>query len=309
MLSKPRCKKLEVLLSPGEDCEFSGETIETKFGSCLVKIEFAEKEIMTILADDEIKALSLWEAFLSIYVAQAFCFGYFFPIDSVNLHEANESNSNTSVGHWEYWRNNMTGLFFSDSGFVNHLSLGDYHTLRKLLHEDTLAEYKKLNDVLIILTNGFWYQSANTQLPVDMRCAGLIQCFENLGLYIAKTCGEEDIRLANKHKNSNNLLSASMKYLIKKYHLPSLFNDATDDIALDEFTRRAIGTRNKMMHFDVFMTGGFLSSIECTYYARILHIYFRYILLSLVGVEVSELANSRIENWQERLANLKMKDV
>ena len=148
-------------------------------------------------------------------------------------------------------------------------------------------------------------------MPSEVRCAGFIQCFQPLGKYIEDR-NDEDMKsvldsLSLWRKKSS--LANRLRYVFVKYPLPSLFNNTSDINALDEFTKKATGTRGRVMHFEVDkdiedtfiqLRDGEESGAECARYARVLHIYFRYVILKLIGVDTSHSANTRIKYWLDK---------
>jgi hypothetical protein len=54
------------------------------------------------------------------------------------------------------------------------------------------------------------------------------------------------------------------------------------------------------MHYDIEMEiEKYFTPVECAGYLRLLQIYYRFVLLKLLGKDVSQKANEQIKKWKD----------
>ena len=291
----PKCKKIEVSLIPGDNkiLTIPGNAFKFTYNSYNIEVNFCGIETITITSNNDIKAELLWSTFLNIHMLQAFGIGYFYKIDGIAFSDSETESSENLEKYANNILSNLVGFFNSSEDFRDkNLSLFESNTINELLNETIITEFTQIYQDLKIIFNGFWYQSADTKIPVDIRCANIIQCFEHFGRYIAKKYGEM----------VQSGLSDNIKHILKKYPLSYLLNNSLDEAIIDSFTLKTSNTRNRIMHYDICIKNDFFSEIECAGYSRVLHIYFRYVVLKLLKMEGGSLAseaNDQIEKWQQ----------
>ena len=297
----PYCKRLEVVLSSSGFFALPGVLYEFSYESFSISVELCGAEKIVIASDAQVDAFSLWEVFLKVHMMQSFGMGYFYRIERAVFSDSSTASNDELETYAESCIDLMAIFYNPAKDFRDdNLSLFDSQSLGELFRNDVFVKFDAMYNEVLILFHGFWMQSADTNMQVDIRCAGIIQCYEHFGKYIAKRLKKED---ELKGKNGS-YLSNCMKLLLENYPLPGLFKNSCDKDSMDRFTKKASCSRNRIMHFDIYMKERkYFSGVECAGYARILHVYFRYVVLRLIGIDRSDSANVRIrvrQKWMEQ---------
>lgn len=281
----PACKRLVATLNPNCILPVSSDDFEFKYCSFTISIKTHGMQTVLVTSDDEVEAEQLWSAFLAIHTLQAFGIGYFYQIDTIEFSNSITGGEEALEQYAGFCRKHLLTYYTSSKDFKGvSLSLVVNENLNQLLCATVVNKFNHLYEKLTIIFTGFWYQSADTRLTVDLRTAFIIQCFQHLGSHI--------------DSDSKKSLGASLTYVFENYPLPCLFENSTANQKLDKFVKMLVDTRNRIMHFDIYANENhILNGAECAYYARVLHIYFRYVVLNLLDVDTAIMANRRIEQW------------
>ena len=249
----PNCKRLETILYPNGLLEMPGFIFNFSYDSYSINIEMCGVERIVIESDTEVDANSLWRVFQLIHLAQAFGAGYFYRVEKLSLLNSINASIYELETYAKYCINEMVTFYKPAGDFRNgNLKIFDTQEFGELFSDDVFNKFDAIYNDLLILIHGFWLQSADTNMPVDIRCAGIIQCYEHFGRYVAKKTDKvEELKELKTEKGSD--LSNHIKFLLKNYPLPALFDNAKDTFSMDSFTKKASNSRGRIMHFDIDM--------------------------------------------------------
>lgn len=216
--------------------------------------------------------------------------------------------------------NQQESAFFHSADFMQggNNTLIDFY---KILNSDLFHKWMSLKEELDIIHNMFLYTVADIKLPIDIRCAQLVELFEGLSELIHKKYPDFSLNPIQKEKNKKeSKLKFRLLSTIEKYGL-SLFSEELSCIK-NELGTALVNTRNRIAHIKREQKKPYLEDDENLFYSIKLSILYRIVLFDLLGVidEVDKdnldkyiaKINSRIglENFFEKLKNqLKSNDI
>ena len=291
----PYCKHLEVVLLPDKIRESEIErpncTLHYNEINYNIQIKHSEIEIITIKAEKKSECQALWQVFALVHILQALGIGYFYTIHELKFSHPVDSTQNELTAFAKECMENLLYIYTSASDWK-----GDSLFLissEKLINTKTLDRFLHLyqEDGLRLIHNGALIQCAYGMYP-EMRCAGIIQLFENFSWYI------KDPNRKRSHQKDWNLYKG-LEYAFDEFPIEYFERNIRWS---DNFICKLVNTRNRMMHYDVWKDKNscFSEGRDNAGYARILMIYYRHIILKLLGYGVEEKAGfqiMRLHNW------------
>ena len=292
-----QCRNLEVILLPNritsnsvpDNIYFQYTLRRTKFE---IHIKYSEVEIISIVSAKETSCDAFWECFRYLFILQTLGTGYFFSIHDVRFSNFPHQNQKKALQRYAAKCLDKLASFYKtapdwkDSSFLLALP-------KTLLNAEFLSKFVELyrTNNYRLIHNASLVQCSDSHINIEMRCAGIIQLFENLGYYS---------RYPNRTASApfgKWCLKKGLKYIFSENMLDQLFYDIPDT---EVFIDKLCNTRHRIAHYDNRkQVETYLSGEECAKYARILMIYYRYVMLKKIGLDVSEFANKQIELWKK----------
>jgi hypothetical protein len=297
----PECKKLRVVLVPTRSNEAFSKaktfSINYQDANYTVCIRYLKWESITITAQENASCVQLWNVFILIHMVQALGVGYFYTIQSVIFQVPNRASQDELDSFAVYLKKNTLFIFHSADDWKGEslfLALPE-----RLLNKDTVERFLLLysDNAFRFIHNIAWVQCAHGVYP-EMRCGGIIQLFENFSWYI------KDSKRNKSHTDREWNIYKGLAYIFTEHSLEYFKENILDkSISIDKL----IQTRNRMMHFDAWKNKGecICDGRENARYARILMIYYRFIVLRLINVDVEEQANNQIKEWHKMIFKMK----
>ena len=287
-----KCKTLEVVLLSNKIRARDSSTMDFNFTYQMsefnIHVKYCEVEIITINAKRELPCMKFWNCFLDIYKLQTLGTGYFYVIHQVEFYYPLIPISDELSEYAKKCMKNIATYFITDPNWIDkRLRIADPE---ELVNAKNFFKFLELleNDKLLILHNASLVHCSNTGMNIEMRCAGIIQLFENLSWYM------KDETRDTSHSSCEWSLSNGLNYIFKHHGLKKFRYHLNNGISV----KRLNDTRNRIMHYDIWKEPSeYLSGKECMIYGRILIIYYRYIILKLIGYNASDEANQQIAIW------------
>lgn len=175
-------------------------------------------------------------------------------------------------------------------------------TFDKYLDTNLFVKWIDMLDELDILHNMFLYSLADTGIPIDFKCAYIIESFEALPELIKEY--DTSYRLPQVCKGESKL----KKYII------SIINNFGKDIfpseieyGLEKVVQCFVNSRNRIAHIKSNQNKKYLDGCESVLYAKKLSFLYRNVLLHLLGVDYSLYSNaitesvSKLDKWENIL--------
>lgn len=196
--------------------------------------------------------------------------------------------------------NQQEAAFFHSADFM----LGSNNTLidfYKILNSDLFHKWLSLKDELDIIHNMYLYSVADIHLPIDIRCAQLVELFEGLAELIHNNYPEF---LINPIQKENGKRESTLKFrlisTIEKFGL-SLFSEELSCVK-DELGTALVNTRNRIAHIKRKQKLPYLESNENLFYTIKLSILYRIVLFDLLGV-IDEIDLDKLSRYVDKINN------
>lgn len=161
------------------------------------------------------------------------------------------------------------------------------YSTNKLLDFDKVLDakcYEKwlvLEQQLDIIHKMVLYSLSDVKMPIDMKCAFMIEAFEGLSDLVSHERTEYKLPKVDKRKHESKL----QKYLNKIIgeYGSSIFN-AEMQVDLDQFTHILVTSRNRIAHIQKKKVHSYLNGDESFVYLLKLSLLYRVVLLGLLHI-------------------------
>ena len=128
-------------------------------------------------------------------------------------------------------------------------------------------------------------------MPVDMKCAFLIEAFIGVGEIIQSK--KSEFVLPKRKSREESQLGLDLKYIISHYGQEILRGEYQKD--LEGFVQILVNSRNRIAHIKSKQNRKFLNGDESVLYLHKLSLMYRIILLDLLDIPLNR--------YKERLSN------
>ena len=153
------------------------------------------------------------------------------------------------------------------------------------LTTELLKNLTLIDEELLYPNNAFMYMTHIGGLPLDMRTAFLVECYEPLAHYVSFKRNEVVPQVSS--NRSEPTLYDCLSYIINLYG-GSIFNSEVMDGKLEYRINQMKNNRHQLMHLRKDMKNKpLLNKNERITYSRKLHILYRHTLLHLMGFDVN----------------------
>lgn len=261
---------------------FLGGPKSTKFNiyidskKFVVDINQLGKRETQIMSCSDVPSRELWYIFNTLDMLIMLMEGKFIPIENVFILNSDSSTIESAdisalIGH-------RLNLFDSaDFALGNHSSFIDIFSV---ISDNLYTRWIVLMKELDILHPMVLYCMANTGLPVDCKCANLIESFEAL---------EELINMCDatytipKVKKCESKLGKYLEHIIIIYGKSIFSEELVTNQA--QFIKILVDSRNRIAHIKSRQGKAYLNGEESILYAIKLSYLYRSVLLKLLGID------------------------
>lgn len=299
METEVTCKKLEVTYG-GEDSFLSGprdkEIIIKQDSSIKITIKQCGVRTITLESDKEI-ALSKMNGLLTQLERLLMLFdGCFITLTRIKFSDS-KVFTEAQLDNYAYHILNNRLSYFESSDFlkdkVNRLIEYD-----DVLTEKLFMKWKELLDELDSVNQMYLYSISNNSMPVDLKCAFLIELAEPL------------IEIVKEHKNYFTSLKPGERGTTLKICLDSLIAKFGEDIFgtelqhnYDLFLSIMVNSRNRIMHIKRNQNKKYFNGNESILYINKMSILYRCILFRMLDIN-ENIYHDNLVNCISRWNNL-----
>lgn len=150
----------------------------------------------------------------------------------------------------------------------------------QVLSEQLFTKWHELQVELDIIHKMVLYCLSDAQIPVDMKCAFLIEAFSGVGELIERK--KDDFTMPQKERKDQSELRMRLEYIIEHYG-QVIFRDEIQKNII-EFTQILTNSRNRIAHIKSKQEKTYLDGKESVYYLCKLSLMYRMILFDLLGI-------------------------
>ena len=173
----------------------------------------------------------------------------------------------------------------------------------EVLSETLFSNWCLIQEELDIVHNTALYCLSRVEMPVDMKCAFLIEAFIGVGEIIQSK--KSEFVLPKRKNREESQLGLDLKYIISHYGQEIFRGEYQKD--LEGFVQILVNSRNRIAHIKSKQNRKFLNGDESVLYLHKLSLMYRIILLDLLDIPLNrykERFSNRIETincwWADR---------
>lgn len=161
----------------------------------------------------------------------------------------------------------------------------------EVLSETLFSNWCLIQEELDIVHNTALYCLSRVEMPVDMKCAFLIEAFIGVGEIIQSK--KSEFVLPKRKSREKSQLGLDLKYIISHYGQEIFRGEYQKD--LEGFVQILVNSRNRIAHIKSKQNRKFLNGDESVLYLHKLSLMYRIILLDLLDIPLNR--------YKERLSN------
>lgn len=244
--------------------------------SFTISIRDTDKREIQVFSSKETKSKDLWNIFETLEKLLMIFEGEFLSIENAvffNNDPLQDAVAKWFLSHRLHYYSSGDSAKYVPNAFVNY---------SEVLNRSLFSKWCRTLKALDISFNMVLYCLSNIGLPVDCKCAFLIESFIPLAERISSV---RSIKLPKVKKNESEL----QKYLIwmlELYGDPLLSAECSAN--LDKFAHILTNSRNRIAHVRSRQGKLFLDGSESALYLLKLSYFYRHILFSLLGIDSSK---------------------
>lgn len=274
-----KCKKLiatfqedKLMLGGPKNLYFhTGENIT-------VKIEQLGIRIITVEAEHEESFRKLYGIFTKVERLLMLLDGRFIALKELAFKDSAEG----TLGHLKSYANNLmrTRLsYYNSADFCNYTldKLMDYEAI---ITPELFTEWQELLVELDIVHQMFLYSVSDSKMPIDAKCAFLIELAEPL------------VEIVKAHTHFYSSLNPGERGTSLKMCVDALISKYGTDIfakeiasKYDKFLQTIVNSRVRIMHIKRQQKGLFLNGPESVLYAQKMTLLYRKILFEILDID------------------------
>lgn len=274
-----KCKKLiatfqedKLMLGGPKNLYFhTGENIT-------VKIEQLGIRIITVEAEHEESFRKLYGIFTKVERLLMLLDGRFIALKELAFKDSAEG----TLGHLKSYANNLmrTRLsYYNSADFCNYTldKLMDYEAI---ITPELFTEWQELLVELDIVHQMFLYSVSDSKMPIDAKCAFLIELAEPL------------VEIVKAHTHFYSSLNPGERGTSLKMCVDALISKYGTDIfakeiasKYDKFLQTIVNSRVRIMHIKRQQKGLFLNGPESVLYAQKMTLFYRKILFEILDID------------------------
>lgn len=278
------CKVLQVehnlqkgILNVPHEAEF---VINNDQRQIAVKVEQNEIRKITLTSEKQLDSQKLYGMFQALENLLMIFDGQFIPISSFNFLDSDSSTEEKLAYHSKLLMSNRLSYFnsadflqYSDNGFISFSSVLSAELFSKW--RGLLNEFYHIHSIIL-------YSLSSIHLPVDVKCAFLIESAEPLVEIIkARTNFFGELKPGERGTS----LSMCLDAIIKKYGEDIFDIELKNDFS--KFLSILVNSRVNIMHIKKIHKEPYLNGKESVLYATKLFCLYRRVLFELLGIGYS----------------------
>ncbi len=244
---------------------------EPQYGPIEISIEQLGKRVISIHTMEKESICNLHYCYLDLKRLLMLLDGRFFPIKSA-VEDGGEITAEIQKELLPYY----------DSADFMLASSNCLIEFDKVISETLYKDWIEIQEELDIIHNMVLYSLSSVKMPVDMKCAFLVEAFSGVGEMIQKR--NPKFGLPTSKNKSESLIGIRLEYMINCYG-KEIFQD--EYLNLDGFVQRLVDTRNRIAHIKSKQRRKYLNGSECVLYLSKLSLMYRCILLDLLNIPLS----------------------
>ena len=203
--------------------------------------------------------------------------GEFIPIISGKLILGTEEQESDAIKDWMQYRVNL----FRSADFTrgSHSKFLDFDSV---LTADVFDSWLDIYKELDILHQMVLYSMADTGLPIDCKCAFLIESFEALAELVESKNQNYVLPTVKKGESK---LGKRLASIIELYGTDIFARESA--VSRDNLVMILVNSRNRIAHIKSKQGKNFINGAESVLYAVKLSYLYRTVLLNLLGIDYS----------------------
>lgn len=206
--------------------------------------------------------------------------GKFIPIISLNAIDENEKECNLYKNEIENYFNSRLSYFSSQDIYLDtHSKLCEPI---KFLNEKTLQEWADLQSDLDLIHQSMLYFTCDNKLPIDIRLAHMIECFEPLSEFLST----KDKFFVNTGSDGKPTLKSCIDAIICKYG-KSIF-DKEYSKNKEKFLQLLVNTRVRIMHTKCKFQKDYIKGPVILMLCGKISLLYRSIILTLLNIDLEK---------------------
>lgn len=279
LLEDIKCKKLiatfqedKLMLGGPKNLNFhTGDNIT-------VKIEQLGIRIITVEAEQEESFRELYGIFTKVERLLMLLDGRFIALQELSFKDSAEG----TLGHLKSYANNImqTRLSYYNSADFCSYSLDKLIDFDSVITTELYSLWQELLDELDIAHQMYLYSLSDSKMPIDAKCAFLIELAEPL-VEIVKAHTHFYSSLNPGERGTS--LKMCVDALISKYGTDIFAKEITSKY--DKFLQTIVNSRVRIMHIKRQQKGLFLNGPESVLYAQKMTLLYRKILFEILDID------------------------
>lgn len=278
-MEEAKCKKLTAVFQDDKLMLAGPKKIRFVVNENLaVEIEQLGIRTINIISEQEISFRELYSVFTKVERLLMILDGRFIELKELKFEETStESEAHLKSYAYNLMRSRLS--YYKSADFCNYC-------LEKLIDFDTILttqlynDWEALLDELDIVHQMFLYSVSDSKMPIDGKCAFLIELAEPMvevvkvhtHFYSSLTPGERGTSL-----------KMCIDALISKYGTDIFGKEISNDY--EKFLQTVVNSRVRIMHIKRQQKGLFFNGPESMLYAKKMELLYRKIVFEMLGIE------------------------
>lgn len=242
-----------------------------------IEIEQLGIRIITVVSKQDVSFRKLYKIFTIAERLVMLLDGRFVNLKELILEDSVEGKSE----HLKSYANNIirTRLSYYNSADFCNYTLDKLMDFEKVITPELFNEWYELLDELDIVHQMFLYSLSDSKMPIDAKCAFLIELAEPL------------VEVVKAHTHFYSSLNPGERGTSLKMCVDALISKYGNDIFAkeiasnyDKFLQTIVNSRVRIMHIKRKQKGLYLNGSEAILYAQKMSLLYRIILLEILGI-------------------------
>lgn len=257
---------------------------------------------ITISSDDDISVFDLYAILTRVERLLMLLDGAFITLYEIRLSDSNTSDDNL-LHSCENHLLKQRLSYFKSADFCNY-SVDKLLDFEDVFTEDLFYKWEELLDELDVVNQMYLYAISDNRMPVDIKCAFLIELAEPLVEIVKQhTKFYTSLNPGSRGTSLKNCLDA----LISKYGVDIFKSELLDDY--EKILAVMVNSRVRIMHIKRKQSGTYFNGSESVLYALKMSLLYRKIIFEILDIgekdykEKMEKNISKLDSWNDTLKN------
>lgn len=275
-----KCKSL-IATYHEKNMAFGGPYVlefDTEDGKYNIKIEQGITRIIMLKSIEEVSVYDLHAIFSRVERLLMLFDGRFFTLSELILCDSEETNEEMLASHVIHFMKGRLS-YFQSADFCNY-KCDELINFDDVLNTELFARWERLLDELDIVHQMYLYSVSDSKMPVDLKCAFLIELAEPL-VDIVKQNTNLFSELNPGKKGTS--LKMCLNALIMQYG-NAIFPTEISNV-YDEFLIVLVNSRVRIMHIKKKQEKIYCNGNESVLYSLKMSLLYRKVLFELLGIE------------------------